>query len=210
MAHCTAQGKERKKRCLYYNLQKLNPPFLYNFQCSQHLHPLKTYWKKLAQVQHTRISENTQQMENAIKSTVSAAEVGYAHTCVLILLFLPYPSCYSQLQLLPVPTREKECHVSLDDETIMAVPDLSMAIPDAPWCTLPYEFPSICANLQAVPIVPSFILITHESEECHIYRRHAKLKGFKVKAKILTKTMKHLNATVGKLAKLGWVAVLGH
>lgn len=135
------------------------------------------------------------------KSPVLATEVGYAHTSILILLFLPYPSCNSQLQLLPVPTGEEKCHVSLDNETIMAVPDLSMAIPDAPWSTLPYEFPSICTNLQAVTIVPCFILITHETKECHIYRGHAKLKGFEVKAKILTKTMEDLNKQVGKPVK---------
>lgn len=80
----------------------------------------------------------------------------------------------------------------MDNETIMAVPDLAVAISDTSWCTLPNEFPAICPDLEAITVVPSFILVTHETEECHVNRCHAKLEGFKVKAKVLTKTMKDL------------------
>jgi hypothetical protein len=47
-------------------------------------------------------------------------------------------------------------------------------------------------DLKAVGIIPSLSLITHETEECHINRGHAKLESFKVKAEVLTKTMEDL------------------
>jgi hypothetical protein len=126
------------------------------------------------------------------KSSFSATKVRYAHPSIWILLFFPYPPSNSQLQLLSIPTWEEESHVSLDNETIMAVPDLSVTISDTSWGTLPYEFPTICANLKAITIVPSLILIAHETEECHVNRGHAELEGFKMKAEVLTKTMKDL------------------
>lgn len=126
------------------------------------------------------------------KTYFSATEVWYAHPSIWILLLLPYPPSNSQLQLFSIPTREEESHVSLDNETIMAVPDLLVAISNTSWGTLPYEFPPICPDLKAITIVPSLILVTHETEECHVNRGHAKLESFKVKAEVLTKTMKYL------------------
>jgi len=125
------------------------------------------------------------------KTYFSATEVWYAHPSIWILLLLPYPPSNSQLQLFSIPTREEESHVSLDNETIMAVPDLLVAISNTSWGTLPYEFPPICPDLKAITIVPSLILVTHETEECHVNRGHAKLESFKVKAEVLTKTMKY-------------------
>jgi hypothetical protein len=121
-----------------------------------------------------------------------ATKVRYAHSCFWTLLFLPYPPGNSKLQLLPIPTREEKCHISLNYETVMTIPDLPVAISDTSRGTLPYKFPAISSDLKAIAIIPSLSLITHETEECHINRGHAKLESFKVKAEVLTKTMEDL------------------
>ncbi|KAJ4954601.1 hypothetical protein NE237_011384 [Protea cynaroides] len=90
------------------------------------------------------------------------------------------------------PPEKKKCHVPLNNEAIMAVPDLPVAISDAPEGTFPYEFTAISPNFQAVAIVPSLCLITHKMEECHVYRSHAKLEGFEVQAEVLTKTIEDI------------------
>jgi hypothetical protein len=74
----------------------------------------------------------------------------------------------------------------------MAVPNLPVAISYTPWHAFPNKFPTISPNLQAVAVIPSFCLITHESEECHINRSHPKLESFKMKAEILAKTVENL------------------
>ncbi len=141
------------------------------------------------------------------KSSFSATEVWYAHPSIWILLLLPYPPSNSQLQFFSIPTREEESHISLDNETIMAVPYLLVAISDTSCGALPYEFPPICPNLKAITIVPSLILVTHETEECHVNRGHAKLEGFKVKAEILTKTMKDLTKRAPKPVRFRYLGV---
>lgn len=122
---------------------------------------------------------------------MSATNIRYAHSIFLI-LFLPYSSCDSKFQLLPLPTREKQCHISLNDETIMAIPDFTVAIPNTSRCTLPNQFPAIGPNFQAIAVVPSIIFIAHKTKKCHVNRGHAKLKSFEMKAEILTKTVKYL------------------
>ena len=126
------------------------------------------------------------------KSSASDKEVWYAHSCIWVLLFLPYPPRNSQLQLLPVSTGEEKCHVPLDDEPVVAVPNLPVAISDAPWSTLPYELPSIRPNLKTVTVVLCLSFIAHETEECHVNWSHAVLECFKVEAEILAETMENL------------------
>lgn len=74
----------------------------------------------------------------------------------------------------------------------MAVPNLPVAIPDAAGSALPYHLPAICTNLKAIGVIPSIIFITHKPEESHVHWCHSKLKGLKVQAKVLPKTMKNL------------------
>lgn len=81
---------------------------------------------------------NNQETGACTIPNISTTKIGYAHPCIWILLFLPYSSCDPKLQLLPVPTREKKCHVALDYEAIVAVPDLFVAVADTSWGSLPY------------------------------------------------------------------------
>lgn len=53
-------------------------------------------------------------------------------------LGLPNPSSDPKLELLPLSTGEKKCHVTLDYETIVAIPDLVMAVTYAPRGSFPY------------------------------------------------------------------------
>lgn len=73
----------------------------------------------------------------------------------------------------------------------MTIPDLPVAITNASWGPLPYEFPAIRSNLQAVAVIPGLGLITHETEKRHVNRGHAKLEGLEMEAEVLTKTMKY-------------------
>ena len=173
--------EEKRKNCLLINRQKPRP-----FCNSVHI-------KLSAEKDGTGTSDkNTQIMKMPPKSPASAKEVWYAHSCIWVLLFLPYSPRNSQLQLLPVSTGEEKCHVPLDNETVMAVPDLPVAISDASWGTLPYELPAICTNLQTVAVITGITFIAHKTEECHVHRSHAKLECFEVKAKVLAKTMENL------------------
>lgn len=115
-----------------------------------------------------------------------------ARTTFWVLLFFPYSSCNSQLQLFPIPTREEKCHVALYYEAIMAVSNLLVAIPYASWVSFPYDLSAISSNLKAVCVVPSFCFIPHETEECHINRSHTKLEGFKMETEVLTKAVENL------------------
>lgn len=130
---------------------------------------------------------------------MSATQIRYAH-CSILILFLPYSSGDSKFQLLPIPTREKQCHISLNDETIMAIPNFTVAISNTSWCTFPNQFPAIGPNFQAIAVVPGIIFVAHKPKECHVNRGHAKLKSFEMKAEILAKTMKYLpnKSKVGK------------
>jgi len=74
----------------------------------------------------------------------------------------------------------------------MTIPDFPVAISNTLRGALPCQFPAMSPDLKAVGIIPSLSLITHETEECHINRGHAKLESFKVKAEVLTKTMEDL------------------
>lgn len=88
-------------------------------------------------------------------------------------LFFPDPACHSQLQLLPVAAREEERHITMNDQTIIAVPYLPMAVSDASWDPLPYQFPAIATHFKTVTVVLCLIILTHESQECHIHWRHS-------------------------------------
>jgi len=76
----------------------------------------------------------------------SAAKVRNAGSIRVGLLF-PDPPSHPQLQLLPVTAREEQRHIPLDDEAIMAVTDLAVAVTDASRSTFPYHFPPITTNL---------------------------------------------------------------
>jgi len=115
---------------------------------------------------------NTEKSKN-MRSGILATDIGYAGSSIRVLLLLPYPSSNAEFQLLLVPTREEESHVPLDDEPIVAVPNLPVAIPDAPWVPFPYKFPSIPPNLEAVAVVSGLILIAHETQEGHVHWGHA-------------------------------------
>jgi hypothetical protein len=121
----------------------------------------------------------------------SAAKVRYAGS-IRIGLLLPDPAGYPKLQLLPVTPREEQCHVPLDDEAIMAVPNLAVAVTDASWRAFPYHFSPITTNLETIGIVPCFIFIPHKTQESHVNRCHSELEGLKVQAEVLPKTMKYL------------------
>lgn len=75
-----------------------------------------------------------------------ATEIWYAGT-VRGLLLLPDPAGDPQLQLLSVAPREEQRHVPLDDEAIMAVPHLPVAVADAPRGAFPHHLPAITTNL---------------------------------------------------------------
>jgi hypothetical protein len=115
------------------------------------------------------------------------------YTCAVWgLLLFPYPTGDPELELLPVTAGEEEGHVPLDDEPIMAVPHLPVAVTDAPGGALPYHLPAIGTDLQAVAVVLCIVLVPHETEKCHVHRCHPKLEGLKVKAKVLPETVKYL------------------
>lgn len=119
------------------------------------------------------------------------------HSNLLVLLFLPYPSSNPQLQFFLVASREEECHVPLDDESVVAIPNRSVTVPYASWGTLPSKFAAIPTNFQTVGVVSSIGLVTHISQKSHIYRSHAKLKSFKVETEVLSKTMEDLKKKGG-------------
>lgn len=80
-------------------------------------------------------------------------------------LFLPDPPGDTQLELLPVAAREEQGHVPLDDEPIVAVPDLPVAVPDAPGHPLPDHLAPRAPYLQAVAVVLRFRVVSHEPQE---------------------------------------------
>jgi hypothetical protein len=119
------------------------------------------------------------------------------YTCAVWgLLLFPYPTSDPELELLPVTAGEEEGHVPLDDEPIMAVPHLPVAVTDAPGGALPYHLPAIGTDLQAVAVVLCIVLVPHETEKCHVHRCHPKLEGLEVKAKVLPETVKYLHTRV--------------
>lgn len=73
----------------------------------------------------------------------------------------------------------------------MAVTDFAVAVSDAPRGSFPYEFPSVGTNLEAVAVIPCFVLIAHETEEGHVYRSYSKLKRFEVQAEVVPKTLEN-------------------
>ena len=120
-----------------------------------------------------------------------ATQIGYTGA-IRGLLLLPDPASDPQLQLLPVTTGEEQRHVPLDDEAVMAVPRLPVAVADAPRGALPYHLPAISTHLKAVAVVLRLVLVSHETKEGHVYRCHPKLEGLKVQAEVLPEAVKHL------------------
>lgn len=87
----------------------------------------------------------------------------------------------------------------------MAVSDFLMAISDASRAAFPYLFTSVASYLQAVAVAPGFSFITHETEECHVNRRHAELEGFEMETKVLTKTVEDLQERTNETTILIWM-----
>lgn len=56
----------------------------------------------------------------------------------------------------------------MDDKTVITITYFLMTVPDAAWNTLPYQFPVVPTNFKAVTETLCFILVTHESQECHV------------------------------------------
>lgn len=110
------------------------------------------------------------------------------------LLLLPDPTGDSEFQLLSVATREEERHVSLNDKTIKTVANLTVAVPDAPGNSLPHHLPSVTSNLEAVAVVFSLVVITHEPQKCNVRWCHSQLKRFEMQTEILPETTENLHA----------------
>lgn len=108
-------------------------------------------------------------------------------------MFFPNPSSDPQLQLFPFSSREEQRHVSLYNETIMAVSNFLVVVPNASRVALPNQLPAISTNLEAVTEVSSVGFVPHESQKCHVNRCHTQLKGFKMKTEILAKTVEDLS-----------------
>lgn len=53
------------------------------------------------------------------------------------LLFFPDSTGYPQLEFLPITSREVECEVSWDDETVLTVTDFPVTVTDASRDPLP-------------------------------------------------------------------------
>ena len=107
-------------------------------------------------------------------------------------LLLPDAASHSQLELLPGAAGEEEGHVAVDDEAVKAVSHLLVAIADAPGRALPRQLPPVPAHLQAVAEIPGLTLFTHETQECHVYRRHPKQERLEVEAEVLSETLENL------------------
>lgn len=107
-------------------------------------------------------------------------------------MLLPDAASHTELQLLVVPTREEERHVSLDYEAIMAVSYFPMAVSDASRGAFPNHSPAAATNLQAVAVGLRLILVPHETNERHVDWSLPEQKGFKVQAEILSETIEHL------------------
>ncbi|KAG9141641.1 hypothetical protein Leryth_015344 [Lithospermum erythrorhizon] len=58
--------------------------------------------------------------------------------------------------------REEKCHITLNNEAIVAVPNLAVAIPYTSWGAFPYEFSAIATYLQTIAIISSICLVSHE------------------------------------------------
>jgi hypothetical protein len=99
---------------------------------------------------------------------------------ILFSLFLPNSPSDPQFELLPFSTREEQGHVPLDDKPIIAIPDLPMAVSDAPGNPLPDHFAASASYLQAVAVVLCFQVITHEPQEGDVHRCHPQLKCFEM------------------------------
>jgi len=108
----------------------------------------------------------------------------HAFSCCSSLL-LPDPPSDPQLQLLPVATREEQGHAPLNDEPVIAVPDLPVAVSDASRDALPCHLTTTASNLQAVAVILSFSIVAHEAEEGNVDRCHAQLECLEMQTEIL-------------------------
>ena len=115
----------------------------------------------------------------------------HAFSCCSSLL-LPDPPSDPQLQLLPVATREEQGHAPLNDEPVIAVPDLPVAVSDASRDALPCHLTTTASNLQAVAVILSFSIVAHEAEEGNVDRCHAQLECLEMQTEILAKAAENL------------------
>ena len=121
----------------------------------------------------------------------SAAKVRNAGSIRVGLLF-PDPPSHPQLQLLPVTAREEQGHVPLDDEPVVAIPDLPVTVSDAPRHPLPDHLAPSAPNLQAVAVVLGLSVVAHEPEEGDVHGRHAQLESLEVQAEVLAEAAENL------------------
>ncbi|GER46332.1 pepsin A-4 [Striga asiatica] len=68
-----------------------------------------------------------------------------------------------EFQFFPIPTREKESHVALNDEPVKTVTDLSVSIPNASGHTLPHHLPAVAPDLEAIAVIFCLVVIAHET-----------------------------------------------
>jgi len=115
----------------------------------------------------------------------------HAFSCCSSLL-LPDPPSDPQLQLLPVATREEQGHAPLNDEPVIAVPDLPVAVSDASRDALPCHLTTTASNLQAVAVILSFSIVAHEAEEGNVDRCHAQLECLEMQTEILAEAAENL------------------
>lgn len=74
----------------------------------------------------------------------------------------------------------------------MAIPYLAVAVAYAAGSALPDHLAAICTNLKTIAVVACLILVSHETQECHVYWCVAQLEGLKMKAEVLTEAVKYL------------------
>lgn len=108
------------------------------------------------------------------------------------LLFLPDSPSDPELELLAIAAGEEEGHVAGDDEAVMAVPHLAVAVSYAAGHPLPDHLPPIRPHFQAVAVVLRLAVVPHEPEERYVHRRHPQLECLKVQAKVLPKAAEDL------------------
>lgn len=96
------------------------------------------------------------------------------------LLLFPDSTSHSQLEFLPITSREVECEISWDDESILTVPDFPVTVTNASRDPLPCQFTSMSSYFQAVTELLCLVLISHETKECHVHWSHPQLERFKV------------------------------
>jgi len=107
------------------------------------------------------------------------------------LLLFPDSTSHSQLEFLPITSREVECEVSWDDKTVLTVPDFPLTVTDASWDPLPCQFASVSSYFQAVTELLRLVLVSHETKKRHVHWCHPQLERLEVQTELSPKTVEH-------------------